>query len=176
MEFYRSALRREGADIWLGTLGCGVLLDGSRVTGVVVATPGGRGVVLAGAVIDGTGNADLAAAAGAETRFVEDFFALQTYPIPPRGVGASYINGNCTPIDAADPLDVTRSMRAAPGESFDRGQIVASRERRRIVGDYTLDWLDQINERTFADAIALGTSDYDSHGYQIGRASCRERV
>jgi hypothetical protein len=35
------------------------------------------------------------------------------------------------------------------------------------VGDYCLDWLDQINQRTFPDSIVLGKSDYDSHGYQI---------
>ncbi|MBI5686861.1 MAG: FAD-dependent oxidoreductase [Verrucomicrobia bacterium] len=167
MEYYRSELRKAGADIWFGVIGCGALVEGNRVRGVVVATPYGRGAVTADAVIDGTGNADIAAAAGAETRFVEDFFALQAAHVPPREVGASYINGNIPAVDPADPLDVREAFMARTGRYFDRGQLMDSRERRRIVGDYCLDWLDQINRRTFPDSIVLGRSDYDSHGYQV---------
>ncbi|MBT3290816.1 MAG: FAD-dependent oxidoreductase [Victivallales bacterium] len=167
MQFYLSELRKAGGEVWFGTLGCGAVTDGNRVTGVVVATPFGRGVVLAKVVIDGTGNADIAAVAGAETRFVDPFFALQNSHIPPREIGASYINGNRAPIDAADPVDVTSAMAKFPARSFDRGQIISSRERQRIVGDYELDWLDQLNRRTFSDSITLGQSDYDSHGYQV---------
>ena len=167
MEFYRRQLRRAGADIWFGVIGCGALVEGNRLKGVVVATPYGRGAVTAGVVIDGTGNADIAAAAGAETRFVEDFFALQAAHVPPREVGASYINGNIPAVDPADPLDMREAFMARAGRYFDRGQLMDARERRRIVGDYCLDWLDQINQRTFPDSIVLGKSDYDSHGYQI---------
>jgi hypothetical protein len=124
-------------------------------------------VVLAKTVIDGTGNAEVAAAAGAATQFVEDHFALQASHIPPREVGAFYINGNMPAVDAADPLNVREAMLHRKEKYFDRGQIVDSRERQRIVGDYCLDWLDQINRRTFPDSIALAVSDYDSHGYQI---------
>ena len=166
-EYYRSELIEAGGDVWFGVIGCGATVDGNRVTGVVVATPFGRGVITANVVIDGTGNAEIAEVAGAETRFVEDFFALQASHIPPREVGASYINGNRAPIDAADPLDVTAAMTSVNGESFDRGQLIASRERMRIVGDYCLDWLDQVTLRTFPDSIALGQSNYDSHGYQV---------
>lgn len=167
LEFYRSELRKAGGDVWFGVLGCGATVQGNRVTGVVVATPFGRGIVTADVVIDGTGNADIAAVAGAKTEFVDAFFALQMSHIPPREIGASYINGNQTPVDAADPLDVTAAMTAFPNRSFDRGQIIASRERRRIVGDYRLDWLDQLNRRTFPDSITFAKSDYDSHGYQV---------
>ncbi|MBI5393680.1 MAG: FAD-dependent oxidoreductase, partial [Verrucomicrobia bacterium] len=167
MEFLRSELRKAGADIWFGSMGCGALVEGNRVTGAVVVTPYGRGVVLAKTVIDGTGNADVASAAGAETQFVEDHFALQASHIPPREVGAFYINGNLAAVDAADPLDVREAMQHRKERYFDRGQIVDSRERQRIVGDYCLDWLDQINRRTFPDSIALAESDYDSHGYQV---------
>ncbi|MBN2450244.1 MAG: FAD-dependent oxidoreductase, partial [Lentisphaeria bacterium] len=89
LEFYRRELRKAGGEVWFGVLGCGAAVEGNRVTGVVVATPYGRGVVRAAVVIDGTGNADIAAVAGAETRFVEDFLALQQSHIPPREVGAS---------------------------------------------------------------------------------------
>ncbi|MHC4073130.1 MAG: FAD-dependent oxidoreductase, partial [Planctomycetota bacterium] len=68
-EWYRRQLRKAGVDIWFGAIGCGAFVEKrqiKRVTGVVVATPQGRGVVLAKVVIDSTGNADIAAAAGAE--------------------------------------------------------------------------------------------------------------
>lgn len=167
MEFLRSELRRAGGQVWFGCIGCGALRQGNRVTGAVVATPYGRGLVLAKTVIDATGNAEIAAAAGAQTQFVEDFFALQASHLPPREIGASYINGNITAVDAADPLDVRATMDQFREQHFDRGQLVDSRERQRIMGDYTLDWLDQINHRTFPDSVAFGKSDYDSHGYQI---------
>lgn len=167
MEFLRSELRKAGADIWLGAMGCGAIMDGKRVIGAVVATPMGRGVVLAKTVIDATGNSEVAAAGGAAVQFVQDDFALQASHIPPREVGSSYINGDRAAIDAADPLDVTHAMLDKNDLAFDWGQIIDSRERQRIVGDYTLDWLDIANYRTFPDSITLSTSDYDSHGYQM---------
>jgi len=167
MEFYRSELRKAGGEVWFGVLACGALVQDRRVTGVVLATPAGVGVVTADVVIDATGNADIAALAGAPTEFVNEQLALQAAHIPPREVGASYINGNRPALDAADPVNVTAAMTTAPMQGFDRGQLVASRERRHIVGDYTLDWLDVITRRTFPDSITLGKSDYDSHGYQI---------
>ena len=45
-------LLKAGAEIWFGTLGCGAFVDDGRVIGAVVATPQGRGVVLAETVID----------------------------------------------------------------------------------------------------------------------------
>ncbi|MCX5685118.1 MAG: FAD-dependent oxidoreductase, partial [Planctomycetota bacterium] len=170
MEWYRSELRKAKADIWFGALGCGAWADGNCVKGVVVATPYGRGVVLAKTVIDGTGNADTAAAAGAETVFVEDDFALQNAHLPSRNPGPYYVNGDRPAIDDADPVNVRAviqdKLRTAT-KDFDMGQLMDTRERRRIVGDYCLDWLDIINQRTFPDSIVYATSDYDSHGYQI---------
>lgn len=46
-------------------MGCGALIEGSQVKGVVVATPFGRGVILSKILIDSTGSADIAIAAGA---------------------------------------------------------------------------------------------------------------
>ena len=122
----------------------------------------------ASVVIDGTGNADVAIEAGAQYVFVEDHFAVQASHRPPREVGASYMNGDIPALDDADPINVRQVILDTPrGPQFDRGPLLDSRERRRIVGDYTLDWLDQINRRTFPDSIVYARSDYDSHGYQI---------
>jgi flavin-dependent dehydrogenase len=172
MEWYRRELRQAGADIWFGAIGCGALVEGRRVTGVVVATPHGRGVVLAKTVIDATGNSDIAISAGADYVYLDDPRdpdVVQNAHLPPRPIGVSYANGNLLPIDDANPAAATRFFRSgrkalsAKGV-FDVGQIVDSRERRRIVGDYCLDWMDILNERTFPDTIEYAKSSYDSHG------------
>jgi len=167
MEFYRSELRRRGAELWFGSIGWGAWMVSNRVAGVLAATPYGAVCARASVVIDATGNADIAAAAGAPTRWFDDVFTLQNSHIPPREIGASYLNGDRPPIDAADPIHLSAAMSATVYPRFDRGPLVASRERRRIIGEYTLDWLDQILERTFPDTIARATSDYDSHGMQV---------
>jgi hypothetical protein len=168
MEWYRRELRQAQADIWFGSLGCGALVEGGRVKGAVVATPWGRGAVLAKTVIDGTGNSDIAIAAGAAYAFVadvHDIFAMQNAHLPPRTVGGYYINSDCPALDETDPLSVKRLFQGALRSSgFDKGQHIDTRERRRIVGDCTLDWLDIANRRTFPDSIVLAKSNYDSHG------------
>ena len=55
---------KAGGEIWF-SVRCRALIDGRRVRRVVVATPQNRGILLAEVVIDATGNADIAAAAGA---------------------------------------------------------------------------------------------------------------
>ncbi len=65
-EWYRRKLRQAGGEVWFGVLGCGAFVEDGCLKGVVVATPEGRGVVLAKVVIDSTGNADIAATAGAQ--------------------------------------------------------------------------------------------------------------
>ncbi|HEO72334.1 MAG TPA: FAD-dependent oxidoreductase, partial [Candidatus Hydrogenedentes bacterium] len=90
MEWYRRELRKAGADIWFGCIGCGAIVDADTVKGAVVATPLGRGVVLADVVIDSTGNADIAVAAGAQSIYTDgSHVAVQGTGMPPRNLGAS---------------------------------------------------------------------------------------
>ncbi|MBI4979652.1 MAG: FAD-dependent oxidoreductase [Spirochaetes bacterium] len=172
MEWYRKEIRKAGGDIWFHSIGCGTLVDSrSNVIGAVVATPFGRGVVLAKTVIDATGNAEIAKSAGAQCVFAEENYGMQNSHLQPRLVGASYLNGDIKPVDVADPVNVTTVLTNAlsknKGRSFDTGPLINSRERERIVGDYTLDWIDIAASRTFPDSIVYAKSDYDSHGWQI---------
>ncbi len=170
-EWWRRENRRAGAELWFGTLGCGTLVDGDRVTGVVVATPDGRGVVLAKSVVDATGNAEVAASAGAACVFQgADEIALQGVGLSARKLGASYINsdfGYVNDCDAADVWLFGVRGRAGAGNVWDVSQIVESRERQRIVGDYWLTPLDILNGRTFPDTVVKARSNFDSHGYSI---------
>ncbi len=170
MEWYRKELGKAGADVWYLTLGCGALVDGHTVTGAVIATPDGRGVVLAKVVIDATGNADVAAAAGVECVYTDgSHVAVQGTGLPPRHPGAKYTNTDWTFSDDTDMLDMWRMFVVAktkyPG-AFDLGQLIDTRERRRIVGLYLLSPLDILNKHTFPDSVVLcdgGT--LDSHGF-----------
>ncbi|MFW6161615.1 MAG: FAD-dependent oxidoreductase, partial [Planctomycetota bacterium] len=171
MEMWRRKLREAGADIWFGTVGCGAFVRDGDVRGAVVATPFGRGVVLADVVIDSTGNADIAAAAGARVRYTDNsFIALQGTGLPPRRLGASYTNTDYTIVDETDMLDVWHVMvyaKKQAGKAFDLGQLVDTRERRRIVGEETISILDAVNQRTYPDTICQAYTNFDTHGYTV---------
>jgi hypothetical protein len=172
MQWWRSELCQAGADIWFGTIGCGALLESGRITGAVVATPLGRGVVLAKAVIDATGNADVAAAAGAQCVYTDQSeLAMQGTGLPPRQLGASSANTDFTIADETDLVDIWHLFVYAKDkypDAFDQGQLVDTRERRRIVGEFTMTVLDQLNRRIYADTIVQARGGkYDTHGYTV---------
>lgn len=171
MEWYRRELRKAGAEIWFGTLATGVWMDRTTVKGVLIATADGLVAVEAGAVVDATGAADLAAAAGAPTRFIEaDAFAIQGVGLSPRTPGVSYTNTDWDIVDDADVRDTTR-MRVTGwtkfSNAFDLAAVIGSRERRSIVGDYTLSPLDILRGCAFRDAVVMARSNMDSHGYTL---------
>jgi len=171
MDWYRRELRNAGADIWLGALGCGALVKEGRVAGAIVATPQGRGVVLAHTTIDATGNADVAIAAGADYMYGANAtgIALQGAGLPVRPLKRSYVNSDYLLVDDSDMLDVWRALVGARDamrdDVFDVGTLIQTRERRRVLGDHVLRYLDQIVGRTYPDSIVFSGSDYDSHGY-----------
>jgi hypothetical protein len=171
MEWFRREIRRAGGKIWFGVLGCGAFVAGGRVEGAVVATPSGRGVILADVVVDATGNADIAVAAGADAMYGGDGteIALQGTGLPMRPLGASYVNTDYLLVDESDAIDVWRALvgvrMASNTKAYDMGTLIQNRERRRVVGEHVLSYLDQIAGRTYTDSIVLSGSDYDSHGY-----------
>ncbi len=170
-EWYRSELRKAGAEVWFGVLGCGAFVEGGRVKGVVVATPEGRGVILAKVVIDSTGNADIAAVAGAKCTYTNGAgVAVQGAGLPPYELGTGYTNTDWTFIDDTDVVDVWRAFVVAKKkfkDVYDLGQLVDTRERRRIVGDFVMSPLDISNNRTYPDTIVLARSNFDTHGFTI---------
>ena len=171
MEWWRSQLLEAGADIWFGTMGCGAFVEDGHVKGAVVVTPQGRGVVLAKVVIDSTGNTDIAAAAGALTYYTDQTeLAMQGTGLPPRQLGATYTNTDFTIADETDVVDIWHLFvysKSKYAEAFDQGKLVDTRERRRIVGEFTMTILDQVLERTYPDTIEVAYSNFDTHGYTI---------
>jgi len=170
-EWWRSELRKAGADIWFATLGCGALVEGNRVTGAIVATPHGRGVVRAKVVIDSTGNADIAAAAGAACITTSaEHVAMQGTGLSPRNLAVGYTNTDYSFVTESDPVDAWRMIvtgkRKFP-DAYDISPLIDSRERRRIVGDAFVTPLDILNHRTYPDTIAIHHSNFDTHGFTV---------
>ena len=170
-EWYRRQIREAGGDIWFGILGGGALVEECSVKGVLIATPQGMGVVLAHVVIDSTGSADIAIAAGTEYEYTDDEnFAIQGAGLPPINLGDHYNNTDWTFIDDSDVYDVTRlyvSGKAMYDKVYDIGKLPQTRERRRIVGDHSVSVLDVINHRRYPDTISFHKSSFDTHGYTI---------
>jgi hypothetical protein len=170
-EWWREANRKAKTEIWLGAMGVGAFVEGGMVKGAVVATPEGRGVVLAKTVIDSTGNADIAAAAGAQTDYTgADEAAVQGAGLPPLNLGAAYTNTDYTFADDTDVVDFWQLFVYARDKFktvYDLGQLVDTRERRRIVGDVTITPMDLILGRTWPDSVVYAKSNFDSHGFTV---------
>ena len=172
-EWLRRELMKHHADVWFGSFGCGAVIENGKVGGVVVATPMGRGVVFAKTVIDATGNADIADCAGAQTEFgvaQAGMLSVQLAGYPHRNLGDSVNNTCFALVDDTSVLDVWHLAtwtlaQVAQKTPYDIGQLVDSRERRRIVADYMLTTPDILNHRSFPDTISHHKSNFDAAAF-----------
>ncbi len=172
MAWYHHRLHEAGGEAWLGSFAFGVRLNGTQVDGLLVSTPFGCGVVEAGCVIDASGNADIAAAAGAPCRVISsDHAGVQGTGLSPRRPAIPYVNSDFTFIDDSDLVGVTHAFvyaraKFSAGE-FDTIPLINSRERRQIIGELELSPLDFLAKRTFPDTINIAKSNFDSHGFVV---------
>ena len=169
---YHRLLRDAGGTAWMGSSVCGVLRRGNRPEAVLVTTPHGCGFVPAKTFVDATGNADLAAAAGAVCRVMDQHHAaVQGTGISPRvHPSVAHKNADHTFIEDNDPEGITMAHVQARGKypnDFDTMPFVNSRERRQIVGDFEVSPLDILAERTFPDTVFTAMSNFDTHGFII---------
>lgn len=143
------------------------------VAGAILVLPdGSRAAVMAKAVVDATGNSDVAYAAGAETMFLDaQMFAMQGSAASPQKLNVSYFNCDVGFLNTPDAGDINSfSLRARRGADasgdWNMSHVISgSRERRRIVGEYVVTPVDELAGRTYADTIMHGESDFDIHGY-----------
>ena len=170
-QWFLQAALDAGAQVWFHALTVAAAVDGARVGGVVVATPYGFGLVQAGTVVDASGNAEVAAAAGARTENIQaDHVAVQGTGLAPFIPGNHYTNTDHTFIDDTDAADVTRAFAVARTkfqDAFDLTLVVDSRQRQQIHGDLTLQPVDFLAGRTFPDTITTARSNFDSHGFTV---------
>ncbi len=160
------------------TAGVGMLLDapviaavarGNRVCGVIAATPTGPVGLLAQAVIDATGDGDVAAFAAAPFTYgaVRDratmWYSLAQYAEPGRTR-----NNFTSTVDVGAITDYTRAIlsgrrRGEPAD-HDHGIYLAPRESRHIHGDVTLTLTDQLLQRCWPDVVCIAFSNNDIKG------------
>lgn len=168
---YLQALSEAGGQAWLGSFGFGVHKIGSRVKGILVSTPWGAGLLEAGCIIDSSGNADIAAAAGAPCRSVDArHIAVQGAGLSPRRPQTPNVNSDFTFIDDDDVAGVTHAFvhaRARFAGDFDTIPFINTRERRQIHGEIELSPLDFLTQRAFPDTITVARSNFDTHGYTV---------
>ncbi|KAA6328870.1 putative thiazole biosynthetic enzyme [termite gut metagenome] len=168
MEWLRRELLKAGGELWFGVLGCGALRENNQVKGLVVATPFGRGVILSKVLIDSTGSADIAIAAGASF----DYTGRKTLAVQGAGTGHvnpgdSYNNNDWLFVDDTDVLDISRAFIQAKIKvqgKYDVVKMPQTRERRRVVAEYMVSVYDVLNHRRYPDTISYHQSSFDTHG------------
>lgn len=173
-QWWRRTGYTPGVEVKYGVIGADAILDAKnsdRVIGVTYASTGGKFPAFGKVVIDSTGNGEIAFAAGATPMYINDReIAVQGAGLPPKELGGRYRNTDYAFIDETDIFDVTHAFIYAKEKfpkAFDLSRIIDTRERQRIVGDYVLTVLDQINERTYPDTLVRSRTDFDTHGYTI---------
>lgn len=171
MQWYHEEITKAGGRVWYKTMVCGALREGDRVVGAILCTPQGRVAVRAKCVVDATGSAEVAAAAGAETVSIgQGRLAVQGTGLPGRDPGTHYRNTDYDFIDDSSAEDVGSAHVTAREKfktAFDAGQHVDSRERRRVVGDIEVSPMDIRLCRMFPDSIVKARSNFDTHGFTV---------
>ena len=169
--WYHQALKADHVDLWFNVVAYGIAYADRKVQGILVATPYGSGLVEAHSVLDCTGAAEIAATAGAPVRTIGDeHIAVQGTGLSPVHVHQSYSNTDHNFIDDGDLTDITAAMVSAKKKFtgvFDISQIVNSRERQQIIGEYELQPLDFFADHHFPDSICYSSSNFDSHGFTV---------
>ncbi|MBR2373518.1 MAG: FAD-dependent oxidoreductase [Lentisphaeria bacterium] len=165
------AFERGGVNVWFKTIAAGALRRGNIVTGVIAASPDGCRLIFGTAVIDATGNADVAAAAGASCEYASASEpALQGCGVSRSNPGVHLANCDYCFISESDTVDTTSAWvrgREKYSSEFDIAPVLGSRERRRIVGDIQLKPEDFLLGRCYSDTIVEAISNFDTHGFVI---------
>jgi hypothetical protein len=170
-EWYHRQCFESGVTLLFRSMSSGVVVEDGRVTGLRVATPCGFGIIRAKCVVDASGCADVAAAAGAPTRKINgEHVAIQGTGLAGIIPGKDYHNTDHNFCDDSDVFDTTAflvSSKLKFRDHFDAGQLVDSRERRQIIGDIILGPSDFLSDRRYPDTICVASSNFDTHGFTI---------
>lgn len=175
-------VRDAGVDLLLGHQLYDVVTEGDRVVAALVAGPDGPLRVEAAAFVDGTGDGDLCAMAGATTTlgregdglphaYSQSSGRLRDLNGRPRMTVVNYDAGFCDPTD---PVDLTRARLAGIRqyllpryENLGRPTYLAPaiglRQGRQVVTDHVLSLDDQVSWRRFDDRIGFTASHYENH-------------
>lgn len=175
-------LARAGVTLQTHSMLCDANVENGRVSSVMVATEEGPVLVRASVYVDGTGDGDLCALAGAEFAMGrETDGVLHAYSQPTGGVherdhniragSRNLDSGWCDPSDSEDLTraritGISHYQKDKP-TADDRVTYVAPaiglRQGRRIKTDYVVTLDDEVTGRFCDDVIGYAGSNYDAH-------------
>ncbi|MCK6490264.1 MAG: FAD-dependent oxidoreductase, partial [Planctomycetes bacterium] len=183
-------LTEAGVAVLPGATACAVEREGGAIRRALVATPQGPLALASPAWIDGTGDGDLAAMAGARFRLGRGADAMvHAYTqssgrcrLVEGGVRLDGVNFDSGYCDPSDPADLTRSRlqgilqyRRARSDGWDRPTYIAPaiglREGRLVDTDRVLGMAELIEGACGDDAIALHGSHLDAHAVDMHNES-----
>ena len=171
MQMLLDAAVRAGAGVFWNAPAFGAVMEGDRVAGAVVATPYGPAALLSKVTIDATGDADIAAFAGAPTVLGSErdhlpmWYALPQYRAP----GNASTTFEST-VDVSNVRDYTRAIlmgRRRGGACHDHTVYLAPRESRRIAGDVVVTLTDTLRFRTWPDVVNIHCANCDVKGKSV---------
>jgi len=166
-------LMRAGTRMLTHTLAVGAVVDGEKISGVVVTTPNGLGVIQAKCVIDATGDADIVARAGGDFSYgpTRDAMTLWHSFAQYIGVNPEAKRHFAFVVDFRDPTDLSRALVASrrfKKRKFPKGgspqYYPTPRESRNIEASVRVTYADIMSSRRFEDMISVCRADVDIKG------------
>ncbi|WP_028608847.1 FAD-dependent oxidoreductase [Paenibacillus harenae] len=159
---------RAGVEMIFNAITFGAVKNGNRVCGAVAATRWGAFAFTGQAVIDATGDGDIAAMAGAEFVYgSEKDHTVMWYSLAQFQTPGKLQNNFTSMVDVSNVLDYTRAIlagRRRGKDCHDHGIYIATRESRHIIGDVVMRLTDQLLHRRWPDVINIHFSNHDVKG------------
>ncbi|MHC4873647.1 MAG: FAD-dependent oxidoreductase [Planctomycetota bacterium] len=177
-----AALQKNGVRVFAAAPVAGVIKKGKEITGVVVVTAKGLGVVKGKVVIDSTGDGDIAAWAGVSFDYGNGRDAWTIW-----GSFANFNRARMTAsrqyestIEISDPVDFNRTIitsRRRPGmwKRFAPEMpqhYVAPRETRRIKAAETVTYQGILAGKNYPDTMVVADSNFDIKGIATSDLLC----
>lgn len=178
---------RSGLDVYAGHFVFGVIREDSQVVAVLTAAEDGYHVFPCHIAIDGTGDGDLAAAAGAPMTLGRDGDGFpQPYSYTPSlmaGDALHHHNFDAGWLDPTDTIDFSRAhfegrsriwnwrQHSAAGHYCTLASILGIRESRFVQGPLTLTFEDFMQGRTYPDTVCSSYAHHDNHAMDYAEES-----
>ena len=173
-EYLLSKASARGVRLFTGSRVCGVRLEHGTVTQLLAANEDGLFAIEARVTVDTTGDADVAALAGAGYRVGDDrdgmlqsysMWGTEVYPCP-SFLSQRYLTdpGLYHPDLYSERL---RAIAVAHRHNSPNhiSPMLAARESRRIEGEQALSLRDILDLRVYPDAVAVASTRADSHAF-----------
>ena len=164
----REAANDAGVESLFGVVAIGAMAEDERVRGVVVASRWGPFAMLGEAIIDATGDGDIAAFAGAEFTYgAERTHSVMWYSLAQYASPGLIRNNFTSTVDVSNIEDYTRAILAGRRRgdgTHDHGIYVATRESRHVRGGVVMSLTDQLRHRQWPDVINIHYSNHDIKG------------